>query len=77
MLVTFASDMSYTESGFLFGWTSTTAHESLLPGMCAWNCSTTKLGNGKCDPGTQATTRIASKAPTLVATRLAVELAFP
>lgn len=49
MLITFRSDASVTESGFLFGWTSLVEGEDLPPGFCAWNCSDSMRGDGRCD----------------------------
>ena len=50
LLLSFTSDTSVTESGFLFGWTSTAEGETLPEGYCAWNCSATMRGDGSCDP---------------------------
>ena len=50
LLVTFRSDFSNTESGFLFGWTTELEGEPpLAAGTCARGCERAMVGDGTCD----------------------------
>ena len=51
IMISFTSDEFVTESGFVFGWTSTVAGQPLQEGSCSRHCRTNMIGNGVCDVG--------------------------